>query len=229
MGSGKTLRRIHGGVAERLREATAAPHPAVRQGVSNLLDDYVGVRRADEVFILYTADARDPAAWILAEFIGRGLEPRVIRMNASQDQTLEQRLREALPDPAKLRSRLVLLTVERDTMSHFLPLRRALAPYREQAWAMLRLINASAAFFRHALNVTPRMLSGLNGALLTRLMPAKSVHISSSSGTSLDVKLDSKRYRWLSNRGVWREGAFRVLPPRRGEHLSCKHQRRPRR
>jgi leucyl aminopeptidase (aminopeptidase T) len=78
---------------------------------------------------------------------------------------------------------------------------------------MLRLINASADFFRYALNVTPRTLSGLNGALLKRMMPARSIHVSSSSGTRLDIELDSKRYRWISNRGMRREGAFLILPP----------------
>ena len=209
----KAVRGINAGVTERWRRTAAAPHHSVRQGVSNLVDDYVDVRPGDEVFILYTLDAKDPAAWICAEFITHGFEPRVLRMNAAQDETLEQRLREVLPDPATLRSRIVVLTVERDTMSHFLQLRRALAPYPEHAWAMLRLINASEEFFKYALNVTPRTLSGLNGALLTRMMPARCVHVSSSSGTSLDIELDSKRYRWLSNRGVWREGAFLVLPP----------------
>ncbi len=52
---------------------------------------------------------------------------------------------------------------------------------------MLRLINASADFFKYALNVTPQTLSGLNGALLTRMMPAKGIHVSSSSGTRLDI------------------------------------------
>lgn len=185
----------------------------MRQGVSNLVDDYVGVRPGDEVFILCTLDARDPATWIYAEFVARGFEPTVIRMKALQDETLAKRLHETLPDPATLRSRIVLLTVERDTMSHSLLLRTALALYPEQAWTMLRLINASADFFKYALNVTPQTLSGLNGALLTRMMPAKGIHVSSSSGTRLDIELDSKRYRWLSNRGVRREGAFLILPP----------------
>jgi hypothetical protein len=185
----------------------------VRPGLSNLVDAYADVRPGDQVFILYTPDAEDPAAWISAELVARGFEPKVIRMKALRDATLVKRLHETLPDPATLKSRIVLLTVERDTMSHSLQLRRALAPYPEQAWTMLRLINASADFFKYALNVTPQTLSGVNGALLTRMMPAKGIHVSSSSGTSLDIELDSERYRWISNRGVQREGAFLILPP----------------
>ena len=79
-------------------------HHAVRQGVSNLVDDYVGVRPGDEVFLLYTLDARDPAAWICAEFVARGFEPKVIRMKALQDETLTKRLHERLPDPGTLGS-----------------------------------------------------------------------------------------------------------------------------
>jgi leucyl aminopeptidase (aminopeptidase T) len=185
----------------------------VRQGISNLVDHYIDVHSGDGVFILYTLDARDPAAWIYAEFAARGFEPKVIRMKALQDETLGKRLHETLPDPATLKSRIVLLTLERDTMSHSRQLHRALAPYPQQAWTMLRLISASADLFKYALNVTPRTLSGVNGALLTRMMPAKVIHVSSSSGTRLDIELDSKRYRWLSNRGLRREGAFLILPP----------------
>ena len=207
------IRRIQTGADERRLETAAPRQRAVRQGVSNLVDDYVDVRPGDEVFILYTVDARVPAAWIGAEFVARGLEPKVIRMKALHDETLVKRLQETLPDPATLKSRIVLLTVERATMSHALLLRRALAPYPERAWTMVRLINASEEFFKHALNVTPQTLSGLNGALLTRMMPAKGIHVRSSSGTRLDIELDSRRYRWISNRGVRREGAFLFLPP----------------
>src|SRR5262249_12388755 len=150
-----------GPAADEWLPKTARPRQhAVREGVSNLVDDYVDVRAGDEVFILYTLDAKDPAAWICAEFVARGFEPKVIRMKALQDETLAKRLHETLPDPAMLESRIVMLTVERDTMSHSLQLHRALAPYPEQAWTMIRLISASADFFKYALNVTPRPRSG---------------------------------------------------------------------
>jgi leucyl aminopeptidase (aminopeptidase T) len=63
------------------------------------------------------------------------------------------------------------------------------------------------------MNVTPGLLSALNGGMLNRMMPASRLHIGSTSGTDLDVEIDSSRYRWVSNRGVRKDGAFLVLPP----------------
>lgn len=193
--------------------AAMIPDDGVWDGVSNLLDRYLQIRADDQVLILYTADAREPAAWVAAELTVRGIEPTLLGMGAVHDDTVEPRLRAALPDPATPHPRIVLLTMELNSMSHVLQLRRALAPYPEHRWAMYRIINASAEFFRHSMSVTPTLLSALNGALLNRMMPASHLRITSSSGTDLEVTIDSQRYRWLSNRGVWRAGAFLVLPP----------------
>ncbi|MFJ9748693.1 M29 family metallopeptidase [Streptomyces chartreusis] len=190
-----------------------SPDEQVWRGVSNFVENYVAPRDDDHVVILYTVDARDPAAWIFAEFASKGIKPKLLGMNPVEDSTVEQRLRDALPAPEISDSRIVILTVERDTMSHFMQLRRALAPYPQERWSVLRLINASEELFRYSMNVSPQILSSINGALLRRMMPARSLHISSSSGTRLDVEVDSTRYRWLSNRGVWRPGAFLILPP----------------
>ncbi|HEU5024848.1 MAG TPA: hypothetical protein VFV01_07980 [Spirillospora sp.] len=193
--------------------SATAPRQAVWDGVSNLLDHFAAIEPADDVFLLYTPDAKDPAAWIVAELLSRDIRPTLIGMAPVRDDTLEQRLRQALPVPGNVASRIVIFTVERDSMSHVLQLRRVLAPYPEHTWAMFRMINASAEFFEHSMNVTPQLLSAVNGALLNRMMPAERLHITSSSGTDLEVEVDSRRYRWLSNRGVWRPGAFLVLPP----------------
>ncbi|MEV8097753.1 hypothetical protein [Kitasatospora sp. NPDC085879] len=191
---------------------TGSPDEQVWQGVSNLVESYVAPRADDLVFILYTVDARDAAAWIFAELSSRGMRPTLFGMNPIHDATVEQRLRAALPAPSTAR-RIVLLTVERDSMSHFMEIRRALAPHPPESWSVLRIINASEEFFRHSMSVSPQTLSAINGALLKRMMPSRSLHISSSSGTSLDVEIDSTRYRWLSNRGARRDGAFMILPP----------------
>ncbi|MUN39061.1 hypothetical protein [Actinomadura litoris] len=189
------------------------PDAAVWDGVSTLLDHYIRIRPDDRVVLLYTADARDPAAWVAAELAVRGVRPALLGMSAGRDDTVEPRLRAALPDPASPHPRIVLLTMERDSMSHVLQLRRALAPYPEDRWATYRVINASAEFFRHSMGVTPELLSALNGALLNRMMPASRLRVTSGGGTDLEIAVDSERYRWISNRGVWRAGAFLVLPP----------------
>ncbi|MEU5880914.1 hypothetical protein [Spirillospora sp. NPDC047279] len=166
----------------------------------------------DDVYILYTGDARESAAWVAADLQVRGIATRVAGMHAETDDGLEARLRGLLTRPDDVRSRLVLMTIEKDSMSHSLKLRRTLAPYDESRTAVFRLINASPEFFEHAVNVTPQLLSSINGGMLTRMMPAGHLRIQSSSGTDLEVTVDSSRYRWLSNRGVWREGTFVILP-----------------
>jgi leucyl aminopeptidase (aminopeptidase T) len=191
---------------------TQTPSPVVWGGVSSFLDQYAAVQPGDEIYILYTSDARDSAAWVSADLTVRGITPNVVGMNAETDDGLEARLRGMLPRPDAVTSRLVLMTIEKDSMSHSLKLRRILAPYDESKVAVFRLINASAEFFEHAVNVTPQLLSAINGGLLNRMMPASRLHIQSSSGTDLDVSVDSARYRWLSNRGIWREGTFVITP-----------------
>ncbi|MEV0594613.1 hypothetical protein [Nonomuraea cavernae] len=188
------------------------PSDSTWQGVSRFLDDYPAIRADDKVFILYTLDARAPAAWLAAELTTRGITSGVGGMNPVDDDGLEARLRDALPDPRDLSSRLVVLTVERDSMSHSLKLRRALAPYDEASVAVYRLINASSDFFERAVNATPQVLSAINGALLNRMMPASHLRIQTPSGTDLEVSTDTERYRWLSNRGLWRQGTFVITP-----------------
>jgi leucyl aminopeptidase (aminopeptidase T) len=188
------------------------PSPAVWGGVTRFLEHYAAVRPDDDVYILYTSDAREPAAWVAAALKVRGVAVHVAGMHAETDDGLEARLHRMLPRPDAVTSRIVLMTIEKDSMSHSLKLRRTLALYDESKVAVFRLINASAEFFEHAVNVTPQLLSAINGGMLNRMIPAGHLRIQSSSGTDLDVSVDSGRYRWLSNRGIWREGTFVIMP-----------------
>ncbi|WP_018680251.1 hypothetical protein [Actinokineospora enzanensis] len=201
--------------AEKSGQAVRTPDAAVWRGVSHFLDAYVKVGDGDHVVLVYTLDGREAAAWLATELSLRGHRAVTVGMNPVRDDGLEARLRAVLPDPARVgpASRLVLLTVERESMSHGIKLRRVLAPYPERDCAVFRLINAAVEFFVDAVSLTPEQLSGVNGALLNRMMPASRLHIGTTAGTDLDVEIDSERYRWLSNRGVWREGSFVILPP----------------
>jgi leucyl aminopeptidase (aminopeptidase T) len=48
--------------------------------------------------------------------------------------------------------------------------------------------------------------------MLNLLMPATTIRVTSSSGTDLEISLDSGVYRWISNRGMQRAGSFVILP-----------------
>ena len=183
------------------------------QGVRSLIDHYVALQPSDVVILVYTQDARETASWVLLELRRRGVRARALAMSMYDDATLAGRLTAALPGIDELDGRLVVLTLERTSMANSSVFRSLLAPYSGSKLVVGRTINASAELFRLALNVTPDQLSAINGGLLQEFMPASRMHIRSSSGTDLDIRIESDRYRWISNRGKWRPGGFTVLPP----------------
>lgn len=189
------------------------PNDMTWRGVRSLIDHYVALTSSDVVILVYTQDAREPASWVLLELRRRGVKAQALVMSMYDDPTLPNRLAAALPSVNQLAGRLVVLTLERTSMANSSVFRTLLAPYSGPSLVVGRTINASAELFRLALNVTPEQLSAINGGLLQAFMPASRMHIRSSSGTDLDVKIDSSRYRWISNRGKWRPGGFTVLPP----------------
>jgi len=189
------------------------PSDMVWNGIRSLIDDYIDISSGDDqVYVLYTSDARTPAAWLVTEFRARGHRTVPIAMLAMRDDGFEDRVRDALPDPEQCDKRLVVLTVERDTLSHGKRLRKILKPYDVERLKVFRLINASAEFFTHAVNVSPQDLTSINAGMLNQLMSASGIRLTSSSGTDLRISLDSQRYRWVSNRGARREGNFVILP-----------------
>ncbi|PPK65230.1 hypothetical protein V5P93_003668 [Actinokineospora auranticolor] len=184
----------------------------VFEGVRSLLDDYVKIRDQDKFVITYTPDSRDPAAWVALGLRQRGFTPDIIPMRPLEDSGFAERIGAVLPDPAALPGRLVIITLELDTMSHFDVLAPLLSRYGQGNTMILRIISAGADFFTKALNVSPAELSSLNGTLLHRLDNAKRVRVTTEGGTDITVDLDSEKYQWISNRGVWRPGGFTILP-----------------
>lgn len=181
-------------------------------GVDLFIDGYVGIQSDDQVLLAYTPEGREPAAWIATALKMRGKTPTMFGMLPIKDDTFAERLDAILPPPAELEGRLVIITVERDTMSHVKLFRQALSRYDASQWMAARIINASEEFFLHTMNVTAQRLSELNTALLERFMKARELRITTAGGSDLHIKLDSDRYRWISNRGMWREGGFMILP-----------------
>jgi len=194
---------------------SSAPSAKVWRGVSLLLDQYIGINRQDQVLLLYARDAREPAAWIAAELSSRGLTPALIDLNTISGSSVKpfmDRMNSSSLSPSRIAHRLVVLTVERDVVSPSAWIRKALDPFPSAKVVMFRIVTAGKEFFEHGLNVSPATLDTINAGLLNKLRSVAEFRIRTSSGTDLGVTLDSSRYRWVSNRGIPREGAFVFLP-----------------
>ncbi|AUX48509.1 hypothetical protein SOCE26_100470 [Sorangium cellulosum] len=181
-------------------------------GVDVLLDDYARVDPEDQVLVAYTPESREPAAWVAAALKMRGNNLATISMQPMRDETFAHRLAAALPRPGARSGKLVVITVERDTMSHTEIFREALSRYNRCQWLIARIINASEELFVHGMNVRSAELSALNTSLLRRLMGARELRVKTAGGSDFRVTLDSDKYRWISNRGAWTPGRFIVLP-----------------
>lgn len=185
----------------------------IQRGVDTLLDDYMAVQSSDTIVIAYTPDSREPAAWVAVSLRARGFQPTIVPMRPFADPDFEERLGAVLPAEDALPGRLVILTVELDTISNVSVLESVFSRYGGDRCLILRIINASPEFFTMSLNLTPSELSALNSGLLHRLYGAQRLRITTDSGTDLSIEVDSGKYEWISNRGVWRSGGFTLLPP----------------
>jgi leucyl aminopeptidase (aminopeptidase T) len=181
------------------------------EGVQSLLDNYARVEAGDQVVLLYTSDSFESAAWVAAALEIRGVKTDRVWMAPLHDENFPQRLASALPDPNSLRRHLVVLSFERDTMSHTTALMTALASYEKSEYTVIRAISSCSGLFSDALHAHPMDLSSRNTALLQRFMRAAQLRITTPSGSDLTVALDRK-HRWISNRGVSRPGGVVIIP-----------------
>jgi hypothetical protein len=174
---------------------------------------YLNVQAEDTVLIVYAPDSREPAAWISAALSARNISARLVWMLPLNDEDFFERLTSILPSPTELLGRLLVLTLERDTMSHDDEIQRALSRYAEQQFRITRMTNASSDIFLHSLSVLPEEISARNTTILNHCMPASRLRICTAGGTDLKVSIDTSRYRWISNRGIDRPGGMVILPP----------------
>jgi leucyl aminopeptidase (aminopeptidase T) len=182
------------------------------RGVQSLLDSYAQIDKRDFVVILYTSDALEPAAWVSAALEQRGISYNRVWMLPLEDQDFENRLRASLPTPSELERRLVLISLEQDTMSHTTAIARVMSNYRLENVLALRGISAGAEFFSVALLPTPQELESKNTYLLERISQAKLLRITTPGGSDFTVKLEPGRHRWISNRGRAKPGGTVILP-----------------
>jgi leucyl aminopeptidase (aminopeptidase T) len=182
------------------------------KGVESLLDSYAQINKKDLAVILYTLDALEPAVWVSAALEQRGISYARVWMKAIQDHGLESRLLNALPEQSALDGRLVLISLERDTMSHTTTIRRALENYRTEDVIVLRAISAGPEFFSVSLLPTPQEIESRNTYLLERMSRASLLKITTPGGSDFNVRLKPGKHRWISNRGKAIPGRTVILP-----------------
>ncbi|MHB8247100.1 MAG: M29 family metallopeptidase [Acidimicrobiales bacterium] len=186
--------------------------PDVLLGVGHFLDSYAGLASTDTLLILYTPECRTLAALMMLHAEDTGATAKHLSMRAVQDDALESRIAAVLASPDVLESpKLKLVTIERNTMSHAAILRRAVVGIRPERVDVLRIINGSPEFFEQTMSVTPAQLSQVNAGLLEKCMETSSLRVTGRGGTDIEIGLH-KQFRWLSNRGHRRPGAFVVFP-----------------
>lgn len=186
--------------------------PDLFAGVEGFLRDYTAVEQEDAVLVVYAPDSRECAALIATVLRMRGVPATTVVMRALVDEGLPERLEGALPRAEDVAGKVVIVTLEADTMSHFEVFRDVLARYAPDRCRFVRVISSSAELFTMASRATPEELSRRNAYLLDRLMGTKSLEVRADGGTDLRIRLDLERYDWISNRGAWRPGAFMILP-----------------
>jgi hypothetical protein len=178
-------------------------------GIQSLLDNYIKVQAGDHVVVLYTSDSAEPAAWVSAALDLRGIPAKRVWMAPVQDKGFPERLKAALPPPDDFEDRLVVVGLERNSMSHGDIVAEAVSKYKNSR--VLRAISACPSLFSTALTVTPDELTARNVAILDRLMTASRLRITTEGGSDISITLDPK-HRWISNRGLARPGGVTILP-----------------
>lgn len=182
------------------------------EGIQSLLDNYAAVGKNDFVLLLYTSDSAEPAAWLSAALEYRNISTRRVWMEPLYDEGFADRLAAVMPAPTDFTGRMVVLTLERDTLSHHKAISKALSPFDRSRRVIYRAINASASLFSTAMRAAPADLSARNTAILERCLEATHLRVKSPGGTDLRITLDNEKFRWVSNRGDARVGGTVVLP-----------------
>jgi len=130
--------------------------------VGCFLDSYVLAESQDVVVIAYSAESRNAAAWIYVALKQRGVCAATVCMVALRDPEFAQRLKTYLPAPISLPGRLLIITLERDTLSHSNAIREAIHNFEQARCVVLRLLNAGPDLFRGPLRLSPSEIAARN-------------------------------------------------------------------
>lgn len=157
-------------------------------GGVGLLDVYAEIGPNDRAVICYTPDSRTYAAHVSIGLRARRIGHTLVPMRPLTDDALPARLRPALPDPDDFAGSLVVVTIERDTMSHFEVFAPLFAEYGQARCKILRIISASDEFFGRSLTPGPRELSDRNATLLGLLRRETRIEVTAPGGTRLRTR-----------------------------------------
>jgi hypothetical protein len=191
------------------------PDQQVWQGISSLLDHYLHLGADDQVILLYARSARESAAWVAGELGVRGIPAAALDLDSLSQATIGPFSEKVVATVAGLgpsASRLVVLCLEYDIVTPSAWIRQALDPLSGVKLETFRIVMTGADFFRQGVTTSPAKLNEINAGLLQTLRSTDRFTVKTSSGSELDVTLDQQRYRWVSSRGISREGAFVLLP-----------------
>jgi hypothetical protein len=182
------------------------------KGVQSLLDSYFKVRDDDYVIVVYASKTLEHASWVSAALRMRGIPVKKVWMIPLRDPEFTRRFGAALPKPSAIRGRLIVLTFERDSLSHDSQIRAELSEFDADRRMVFRVISTCDELFTVALQESPDELSAKNATILELLVPSKALRVTTPGGSDLSITVDTRKHRWISNRGVWRPGSFVILP-----------------
>jgi len=162
------------------------------RGVQSLLDNYFKVTDADNVVVVYTSNTVEHASWVSAALRIRGIPVEKVWMIPLRDPEFSQRFAAALPVPSAIRGRVIVLTFERDTLSHDPLIRAALSQFDSDRTMVFRVISTCDELFTVALREGPDALSAKNTTILELLTPSKELRVTTPGGSELTVSIDTK-------------------------------------
>ncbi len=182
-------------------------------GLASLFDAYMRISERDRVLLLYTSDAVEAVALVSAGLSLRRISHRRVWMHAKADSGLEERWNQGLAALQPITGgSLVILTLERDTFSNAPEISRLMSAAGHADMRLFRVISACPALFETAMRANPADLSALNTTLIEAMIGESRLRLTTPSGSDLQVTLDPRRYRWISNRGTIERGRAVVLP-----------------
>jgi Thermophilic metalloprotease (M29) len=183
------------------------------EGVSTLIDYYLCATKKDWVVIVFTSDTLQEMNWVRVALQDRGIPNTYVWSIPLRDPEFKKRLSSELPKSCELAGgRLILLTIENETISHDEAINSLLSQYPKDQVRLYRAMSAGGLLFSNGLRVTPEDLSKRNTSLLLDLMPARNIRFTSESGSDVRIEFESDRFRWISNRGYWKPGKVVILP-----------------
>jgi hypothetical protein len=184
----------------------------VWRGVSLMLDQYIHLTSEDRVLLLYARSARDSAAWVAAELSARGTPTAFVDLDALSAGSGNASLDSAAARLGKSDGRLVAICIEYDIVVPSDLIRGALKVFPDCPTDVYRTVMTGSEFFKQAVTTPPETLNNINAGLLRSLRTSERFTVRTSSGSELAITLDPTRYRWVSNRGISREGGIVFLP-----------------